>query len=160
MSDETVQPYVADAPNDQLAALRECVDLNNEKARLKERLKAIEARLTAIEPECLNLLIELGDEDHPGNMRIAGSTVYLHPTLYARPKDGDRERTAQALVAAGLGYMVKPDFNINTLSAWVREVKAKGEAASTEELVMLAAIEDTLEITEAWDVRTRKAPKR
>lgn len=160
MSEEVVQPYVAAEPSDQFAAMREFVELNNEKARLKERLKAIEQRIGQIEPECLNLLIELGDEDHPGNMRIAGSTVYLHPTLYARPKDGDRERTAKALVMADLGYMVKEDFNINTLSAWVREVKAKGDAASDAERAQLAAIEDTLEITEAWDVRTRKAPKR
>lgn len=161
MSDtETLDAYVATEKPDQFAAMREFVELNNEKRRLKARLKEIEQRLGAIEPECMHLLIELGDEEHPGNMRIAGATMYLHPELYARPKDGDRARTAQALVANGLGYLVKEDFNINSLSAWIREVKAKGDAASPTEQQQLAGIMDYLELTENWSVRTRKAPGR
>lgn len=161
MSDvETVEAYIATEKPDQFAAMREFVDLNTEQKRLKARLSEIEARKRALEPECKNLLFELGDDEDPGHMRIAGHTMYLHPDLYARPKDGDRERTARALVENGLGHLVKEDFNINSLSAWVREVKAKGDAASQQEREQLAGILEYLELTESWSVRTRKAPGR
>lgn len=142
---------------DQFTAMRRYIALSNEKKKIKAREKQINNELAALEPSCRSLLIEMGDEDNPGSMRLAGSTVYLYPELYARPKDGDRERTAHALKSAGMDWLVKEDFNINSLSAWVREVKRKGAEASDEERRQLASIEDYLDLTEGYSVRVRKA---
>lgn len=145
-----------DSKNDQFGAAREFIELNNEKRRIDARKREIETRLSQIEDEVRHTLIEMGDEDNPGSMKLAGSTIYLARELWARPKDGDREATATALKAAGLDYMVKEDFNIQTLSAWVREVKGKGADASADEQEKLAAIEPFLDLAEGYRVRATK----
>jgi hypothetical protein len=137
--------------------MKEFIELTTKKRRLQAEIKDIETRLGAIEDTCRHTLIEMGDEDNPGSMRLNGATIFLAQELWARPKDGDREATAAALKAAGLGWQVKEDFNIHSLSGWVREVKAKGGDASPEEQQQLAAIEPFLELSEGYRVRTRKA---
>ncbi len=77
------------------------------------------------------------------------TTLYLHRQVWASPAEG-KERTdvAAALVAAGMGELVNPNYNSNTLSAWVRERVKADEAIP-------AGLADVLNITERIEVNVR-----
>ncbi len=76
-------------------------------------------------------------------------TLYLHRQVWASPAEGkNRSDVAAALQANGMGELVNPNYNSNTLSAWVRE-RVKSEEA------IPSGLADVLNITERVEVNTR-----
>lgn len=57
------------------------------------------------------------------NLKALGATLYKHRTLSATLIKDDLEAAHEALRGAGLGWMVKPNVNPQTLSAWVRDLE-------------------------------------
>jgi hypothetical protein len=103
--------------------LKEFVALEDEKADLKTRLKAIENRLGELDTTLTEQFLADGIQ----STRIDGRTVYLHRDLYASAKDGDKEAVVAALKSCELGQYVKEDYNANSLKAYVREMVRNAE---------------------------------
>lgn len=96
------------------------------KRRLDAYKKKLNERLAELEQQVLDELAERGERGfkHDGT----GKTVSITQQVWARiAKTGDdttpedRERAADALVAAGLGDYVQRGFNVQSLSAYFRE---------------------------------------
>lgn len=87
-------------------------------------------------------------------------TIYTHHQLWGgaiQDESGipDWDRTCRALKAAGLGAMVQPRFNAQTLSAWLREQPRNDEGNP----ILPPELEGNIRVY--WDVelRSRKAPE-
>ncbi len=112
-----------------VSELKEFVALEEEKADLKARLKAIETRLVELDELITRQFLDDGIQ----STRIDGRTVYLHRDIYASPKDGDKQAVAAALKACNLGQYVREDYNANSLKAYVREMVREAEEAARAE---------------------------
>lgn len=144
------------------------MSLINQYAELRARRDALKAELDDV-----NKRIEtLGDacqiefaENGIDSMRCAHGTLYVARTLWAGAVQvegadgkthGDAERTAEALRRAGLEWMVKPSFNVQTLSAWVREQPRDEQG----EIILPDALKGNISITEKPEIRLRKAKEK
>jgi len=137
--------------------------LDTERARrfiaLTARKRAIDAERREITKELDTLETAILDEfaEH-GIDRIAldGYTLGLRRDIWARPaKDPDtgetlRDAAINALRAAGLNDYVREDFNVQSLSAYVRELIDNGDDVPDE-------LRDSLHITEGYKVSVTKA---
>lgn len=91
--------------------------------------KGLTAEADALERQ----LIEQYAEEGVQNIRVDGSTVYLERKVYAQKEKGpdgevvETSAVTEALIAAGLGDFVTPTYNVNTLSAYLRELDEQGE---------------------------------
>jgi hypothetical protein len=125
--------------------LADYVETNEHIKELKADLKLAEQAKKDLEPRALAELERAGVQ----NIKIAGSTVFVHRQLWARAKDGNKEAAVAALKAAGLSHIVSETFNTQTLSAYVRELDTDSEELDDE----LAAV---LDITEDFSLRCRR----
>lgn len=106
-----------------IAELKEFVALEDEKAGIKTRLKAIESRLGQLDESLTRQFVEDGIQ----STSIDGRTVYLHRDIYASAKDGDKEAVVVALKACDLSQYISEDYNANSLKAFVREMVREAE---------------------------------
>lgn len=125
--------------------LEQYISLTARKRELEADLNAIRDALSALEAALLEEFLALGAQ---AVKSASGVTVYLHRQLWANPTDGDYDRACQALIAAGLGELVQPRFNTNTLSAWCRERDRAGEE-------LPPSFRDAINVTERVSVRVR-----
>lgn len=101
-----------------------------QKRELDTQLKLIQATLDALEEPLLEQMAENGMQ----SMRVAGMTLYILPQLWAGavmrevtlPDGtiavvGNKQETCDALIEVGQAQFVEPSFNVQTVSAWVRE---------------------------------------
>lgn len=95
--------------------------------KAEDRVKGLKAERNALE---LDVIAEY-EREGIQNLKIGTRTVYLHRSLRARPKAGEREDLVAALMAEGLGDLVKEDVNTNTLAAYVRERENEGDELPT-----------------------------
>ena len=132
----TPPPAPLPVPNssgpDLAAAAAEYADLTQRKRDLERQLAFVKEELTRRE----SLLAE--DLDQAGLQQLktrAGAVIYRHEALFASlAKDPDGEPTAAlaALREQGLGWMVKPTVNANTLRSWVKEQEQSSEGLPAE----------------------------
>lgn len=87
----------------------------NQIERLEMALTLIEARQKVLDPIIREGMIEADQQ----NARYHGRTIAIRRTVYASAIGG-REAAAEALKAVGLGDLVTPNFNTNTVSAVFR----------------------------------------
>lgn len=114
------------------------------KRDLEADLRSVQDVLNALEPALLEEFVSDGLQ----SCKRDGHTVYIHKQLWASPEEGDYARACLALTAAGLGEMVAPRFNVNTLSAWCRE-RAEAEEP------LPAAFEGAIKVNEKVSLRMR-----
>ena len=103
--------------------LEEYISLTKLKHDLEHELDAAKADIATLETQLLEDFAELGVSSVRS---VGGATLYLHRQLWANAApgvdgDGDYPRACEALRLAGLGDLVQPRFNANSLSALVRE---------------------------------------
>lgn len=132
------------------------VEIEKEIRDLKARLDT----LTNERSELEEVLLRQFEESGVNSMRINGMTVYPMRQLWAGARDGDYERACQALRDAGLSDYVHERFNVQSLSAYVRE-QAKtllGPEAGPDEIigVLPEPLRDAISVTEKFSLRTRK----
>lgn len=127
-------------------AMKQYTTLVLEKRELEGRIKVINQQTEALE----KILVEQFQLNGVQNLQIAGATLCLHPQLWARVADGKQAEASAALESLGLGEMVKPSINAQTLSAWVRERRDNKEAIPPQLL-------DVLKISETVKMGVRKA---
>jgi hypothetical protein len=107
--------------------------LKSLKKTLEAELRQTEQEIRQMEDEIVEMMVDAGVQ----SINIDGATIYLHTQLWARPEredeesdrasDADYERACEALREAGLAELVKPRFNIHSLSAVVRGMDKNGE---------------------------------
>lgn len=120
-----------------------------EKRDLEARVRDLNRELEELEPRALDYLINAGLT----NVKLAsGSTVYLDKTIWASLVDdegGTKEGAHRALKRANLGYLVKSNVNVQSLSAYVRERLKEG-------LPLFPSIQPWINVTEKPAVRVRR----
>lgn len=121
---------------------------------LSGRAKELGTKLDSVKEEIAQLqdkLLKDFEREGVANLTVDGRTVYLHRQLWARARpEVERHEITSALKRAGLGQFVSESFNMQTLSAWVRELEAAEEALPPE-------LSDVLTTSEVWSLRVRKA---
>ena len=120
-----------------------------EKRDLEGKVKQLNTELEELEQRALDELINLG----LSNVKLAsGETVFLDKTIWASLVDdeaGTKARAHQALKRAKLGYLVKNNVNVQTLSAYVRERMNDG-------MELFPSIAPWIKVTEKPSVRVRR----
>ena len=143
------------------AELKEFVALEDEKAALKIRLKAIESRLGELDESLTRQFVEDGIQ----STTISGRTVYLRREIYASAKDGDKEAVVAALKTCDLGQYVNEDYNANSLKAYVREMlreaeeraRAEGRVIDDPAQALPERLAATLNISTVFSVASRRS---
>lgn len=131
----------------ELDKVKQFLDLESQESEIEERLKAVKRLKSALEKEILDEF----EKDGVHNIKLNGRLVYLYRKVVARPKNG-KESVIDALRSAGLEDLLntEPTYNTNTLDAFIRDAQAN-------EQPIPAALQEALEVTELFFVRTRKA---
>lgn len=135
-------------------------------AELTLEKRRLEAEANELSKQCAELeeqLLEQFSEDGVQNLKLDGiGTLYISSKLWAgaaKVEDeqgneiSDKQVTCDALKAAGLGVFVSEGFNVQTLSAWLREQPTDelGDPILPEELV------GKMSVTRRFNLGVRKA---
>lgn len=137
----------APAPNE-MDRVKEYAALQNEKAKLKDRLAAIDARLGDLEPHVLEWFQREGVD----RIRVDDRTLSLRRELWAGRAEGvDTEAACAALIAAGLAEFAARRVNTQSLSALLREREKQEEPPVPPEL------EGVIVANEVWKISSRRA---
>lgn len=112
-----------------------------------DRLKADLKRLEVVERQQKDQALEYFAETGLEKVSIDGKTVYTMTKVWARVPD--LEQALPAIESAGLGWMVKPTINTNTLSGWYRE-----QLETDQDIPQ--ALKDVLLISDSPDIAIRK----
>ena len=105
-------------------ALDKFTALTLRKRKLKAELSEIETELRTVGARLLDDMLTNGVK----SIKVADATVYVQESMSAKLReDIERKQAIDGLERLGLGDLLKVDFNLNTLSAWCREVRDSGE---------------------------------
>lgn len=111
-----------------LEQLKEFVCLENKKKELDAEQKQVKQQLDDLEQVLVPQFIQDGIQ----KMTVDGRTVSLVHDIYASPLY-DREDVVAALKQSELGQYVAENYNTNSLTAFVREVKREVESQAQQE---------------------------
>jgi len=124
--------------------VRRYVALARQKRGLEAEIKLLDEELKPLQAILIDEFLQSGTQHE----RVDGMTVHLVFTPWARPKDGDQERLCTALVQEGLGDLVHPRVNVQTLSALVRERQREAlQSDQDPERIFPPSVMDALDIT-------------
>ena len=111
-----------------LEQLKEFVCLENRKKELDAEQKQVKQQLDDLEDALVPQFIQNGIQ----KMTVDGRTVSLVHDIYASPLY-DRDDVVAALKQSELGQYVAENYNTNSLTALVREVKREVESQAQQE---------------------------
>lgn len=111
-----------------LEQLKEFVCLENRKKELDAEQKQVKQQLDDLEQTLVPQFIQDGIQ----KMTVDGRTVSLVHDIYASPLY-DREDVVAALKQSELGQYVAENYNTNSLTAFVREVKREVDSQAQQE---------------------------
>lgn len=97
------------------------------KRRLEDELRSAKDEIASLEEHMRNMMQENQIDRLPIKVGHETVTLYMHRQLWARPKDGDKERLVRTLKRCGLSDLVQEQYNTSSLSAYVRERLAEGQ---------------------------------
>ncbi len=133
--------------------LRRFSKLKKKKEELKKKLKEVESGMKELEEQLLEDFTRAGVD----KMSLDGKTFYLTSRIFVSPKKKDTEDTTMAyervcegLRDMGLDWMVTERFNVNTISAYVRELKRNEES-------LPEGFEELMNISETFKVGIRNS---
>jgi hypothetical protein len=145
-----------------LEQLKEFVCLENRKKELDAEQKQVKQQLDDLEDALVPQFIQNGIQ----KMTVDGRTVSLVHDIYASPLY-DRDDVVAALKQSELGQYVAENYNTNSLTAFVREVKREVESQAQQEqrpydeedirAALPAALGQTLKISFVHKLSSRKA---
>jgi hypothetical protein len=141
--------------------LRKWLALDDRKRQLKADLESVMADLDEINEAVQAQFADNGID----NIRLDGRTVYISCDRWPRAKGGDKPALVEALRRNGLEQYVKEDFNTQSLRGLTNEMIRNYEAELTPERRATFSVNDAipeglrdyLEITEVYNVKSRKA---
>jgi len=136
--------------------LRALIYLTEEKSALQTRLREIEEDIKGLSEQLSEQFAAAGIN----HVTVDDHTVYLHRQLWASVRGANEEEKHAAcaiLEEHGLGWMVQPSVNSNTLSAWLREQEEAYDSFDDLMQNMPEDLKEVLKISEVYSVRSRKA---
>ena len=98
------------------------IEAHKAKKALEAKAKQFIERLNELEPIILEKMAEEGVD----SMKMMGSNVHIKERVWAKIVAESREEAVQAVKEAGFADLVKEDFNLNQLSAFVSEYYKEG----------------------------------
>jgi hypothetical protein len=100
--------------------VREAIGLTKRIDELKLELAPLEDKLKALQPELVAEFERSGDQ----RRTVDGKTAYLHRQLWVYAAEGKpKDAVMAAMKEAGLGDYVNETFNIQSVSAFARELE-------------------------------------
>lgn len=130
-------------------ALRRFARLKIELAELDARLKQLQKELSVIEE---GLLDQFGDEGVK-QVRVEGILVYLYRQTWAHARNGNYEKACRWLARHGLRDFVHRRFDVQTLSAYVRERRTEEQEGGEG---LPKGFEKVVTVTDNFSLRVRK----
>jgi len=123
--------------------LHDFVDATRSKRELEAQIKILDEQIAQAEKKLLAEMTDAGVQ----RVTVDDVTVYIHRQLWAskNPNVTDEE-AAEAIKLVGLDDMIKPKFNANTMSSYIRELDGQGRPIPDPLLSVLS-------ITEKFSVR-------
>lgn len=146
-----LQPDETRSVYDQM--LDELVDLKIERTTLEERIDAIIKRVKELQ-DPLKKYFDMNPDRT--EVVIKNHVVEMRHKIYASP-NAPREQGCVALKNAGLGQYVSENYNLNSISAYVRELAEQVEPGNPVELP--AELRDVFRVVELDEVTARKSGK-
>ena len=118
MTDTTPSGNSLSTPN-----IEEYVRLTLKKRELQKQLREHESNLRRMESRVLDDMLQSG----VASIKIPDGTVYIADSVRARLQgDTLRHEAADALRRSDAAFLLQEDFNLNSVSAWCREVLESG----------------------------------
>lgn len=137
-----------------MALLHEYVELIHRKRELESQLRQVKEQLGETEGSGPGAMerraLEYFGQNGVQSLKLNGMTLYVNRQLWAHAKDGDFVAGCLALKEAGLGDFVAERFNVQSLSAWVRERDRNGEP-------LPEAFKDRIEVSEVFRLGARRS---
>lgn len=135
------------------ATLTKYARLDRELRAAENKVKKLKAQRTDVEARVLEYFQKTGVD----SFKIGGITIYLRRQLWASTI-GDPETVANAFKSNGLGHMVAPKVNTQTLSSWVREQEKDNDCNSVDEIMTFIPpdIAEVIKVSEVFKIQTRK----
>jgi hypothetical protein len=129
--------------------LQRLADLTKEKAGIKDRLSNIEEEMRQIQGTMVDQFLQAGTQSVKGS---DGRTYFLWQTDRAKVKEGvDREAAIATLFGSeDSRHLVRLDFNLNSISSWLRSLKEEGRE-------MPPTVAAVIEVEHSAEIRVRGA---
>lgn len=131
----------------QLTLFKKFVELTQRKRELEQELDVVKKELGSQK----DVLMPMFEEDPRLRVSVDGMTVFLKRSFAAKIREGVERARAAEMVGAWLPELVKLDFNLNTLSAFMRERIREGGKEDFE-AEMPDAVSECLEVREWFDI--------
>ena len=125
--------------------MKQFAKLDSRRAALEAELKEVKERIKEVEPQVLDEMTQ----NEVSNIRIDGRTIYVQSQIWGRKK-APNETIVKALRDAGLEDFVSEGFNMQSISAFIREKVKNGESLPPQ-------FNGVLEANEVFSVRSRAA---
>jgi len=119
----TLTTSLAQTPDHSIPAslieqLKRYVELEKERRRLEQLLGGVRESIDALMP----VMTESFAANGLDNMRLDGLTIYKRAVRYVTKRTGiSTQEVCERLERAGLGYMVAPAYNANSLKSCILE---------------------------------------
>jgi hypothetical protein len=135
------------------ADVKKYITLTMRKRHHEEAAEELTQQIAELEGKLMASFIDRGVD----RVSMDGHTVYLDRKLWAGAENGDSAATCAALEAAGLGDFVKPTFNVQQLSSWVRETERTVGRQDDLKALLPEALRPFIKVTEKYALRVRQA---
>lgn len=153
MAEQFIGSQAGTDTTDGMALAAMLVEAEEERRALKARLEQVSANMDALKAKLLDVFTQFG----VNNLSVGGMTVYMTQQIAAKVV-GDRQAAVQA-VKDWAPECVTENFNLNTLSALMREQMQKGGFTDPQDLLaeLPASLTEHLTVSDWYDVRIRKS---
>jgi hypothetical protein len=132
----------------------EYVRLDSERRRHEDEAKALKDRADAIQEQLMGRFMERSLAQVCVRTCAGRATVYLRRDLWAtKPEGVTAADVCAALKATGHGDFVSEHYNVNTLSAWVREF----DRDDRDVPILPDGLRDVISVTEKYSLRVARS---
>lgn len=129
------------------------ITLTMRKRHHEEAAEELTAQIAELEAKLMTSFMDRGVD----RVSMDGHTVYLDRKVWAGAENGDTAGTCEALRAFGMVDFVKPTFNVQQLSSWVREREREMGPQDDLKSLLPDALRPFIKVTEKYALRVRKA---
>lgn len=144
-----------------LSKVKRIAEIDAEVAILETKIKRLKKERQELEGEVLNYFSEEGIK----SMRVLEEpntrTLYIKEAWFAKLKPGvDRETAARMLEAADFGFLIKKDFNLNSVTSVFKEafLTKKGNVYEQEK-PLPPGIDAAFLLEPTWKIASRKVSR-
>ena len=153
MAEQFIGSTVGAETTDGMALAGMLVELDEEKKALKARMDALNDNMDTIKGKLLSVFESYG----VNSIHVNGATVYLSQQISAKVR-GDRAAAVVA-IKAWAPDCVTENFNLNTVSALLREAMKEGGFTDPKNMAaeLPSAVAECIAVDAWYDIRIRKS---